>query len=68
VQAAETVARAGVGGLITGHCGPKAFRVLSVAQIPVYNTDAATVGEAVARYRDGVLTAATAADVQGHWL
>ncbi len=68
VQAAETVARAGVQGLITGHCGPKAFRVLSAVNIPVYNTDAATVAEALARYRDGELTAASTADVEGHWL
>ena len=68
VQAAETVARAGVQGLITGHCGPKAFRVLSAVNIPVYNTDAATVAEAIARFRGGELAAARTADVEGHWL
>jgi predicted Fe-Mo cluster-binding NifX family protein len=67
VQAAETVARAGVGGLVTGHCGPKAFRVLGAAGIPVYTTDAQTVAEAVARYRAGELQAAAGADVEGHW-
>ena len=28
IQAAETVARSGAKALVTGHCGPKAFRVL----------------------------------------
>ncbi len=28
IQSAETVARLGAESLVTGHCGPKAFRVL----------------------------------------
>jgi len=67
VQAAETVARAGVGALVTGHCGPKAFRVLQAARVAVYNTDAPTVADAIARYRAGALQPAAGADVQGHW-
>lgn len=42
--------------LITGHCGPKAFRVLEAAAIKVFNTDAPTVAEALARWRAGELT------------
>lgn len=68
VQSAESVARAGARGLVTGHCGPKAFRVLSAAGIRVYTTDAATVGEAVERFRAGQLDEATSADVDGHWM
>lgn len=67
IQAAQTVARLGIQALVTGHCGPKAFRVLQAAGIKVYNTDAATVAEALAQYRAQELTEATAADVQGHW-
>lgn len=67
VQAAETVAKTGAECLITGHCGPKAFRVLAAAGIKVFNTDAATATEALHRYRDGKLVAACAADVDGHW-
>ena len=33
IQSAETVARLGVNILVTGHCGPKAFRVLRAAGI-----------------------------------
>lgn len=67
IQAAETVARLGAGGVVTGHCGPKAFRVLSAAGIKVFNTDAATVEEALSLYRAGKLAQAVSADVEGHW-
>ena len=67
IQAAQTVARAGAGALVTGHCGPKAFRVLAAAGIEVYNSDAETVAEALDRYRSGKLVRAEAADVEGHW-
>lgn len=67
IQSAQNIARLGVGALITGHCGPKAFRVLQAAGIKIYNTDAATTGEALKRYRDGKLVEASVADVEGHW-
>ena len=67
IQAAQTIAKAGAKALITGHCGPKAFRVLEAAAIKVFNTDAATVAEALARYRAGALTEAKSANVEGHW-
>jgi predicted Fe-Mo cluster-binding NifX family protein len=67
IQSAETVARLGAEALITGHCGPKAFRVLKAAGIKIYNTDARTVAEALELYRGGTLTEANNADVEGHW-
>ncbi|HVO12892.1 MAG TPA: NifB/NifX family molybdenum-iron cluster-binding protein [Vicinamibacteria bacterium] len=67
VQAASTVARLGAGSLITGHCGPKAFRVLEAAGVRIYLTDARTPAEALARLRSGELQPAGGADVEGHW-
>jgi len=67
IQSAENVARMGVNALITGHCGPKAFRVLQAAGIKIFTTDAPTVGEALERFRAGKLTEAKAHDVEGHW-
>jgi len=67
IQAAETVAGAGVDALITGHCGPRAFRVLEAAGIAVYTTEARSVAMAVDAFRAGILRPAVAADVQGHW-
>jgi predicted Fe-Mo cluster-binding NifX family protein len=67
IQSAETVARSGAKALVTGHCGPKAFRALLAAGIKVYNTDAPTVAEALEQYRSGNLAEAKASDVEGHW-
>ena len=67
IQAAQTIVKAGAEALVTGHCGPKAFRVLAAAGIKVYNTDASTISEALTRYRAGQLTEATAANVESHW-
>ncbi len=67
IQAAQTIAKAGAQALITGHCGPKAFRVLAAAGIKVYNTNTPTVAEALARYRAGGLTEAAKANVESHW-
>jgi predicted Fe-Mo cluster-binding NifX family protein len=68
IQAAETVVRAGAGSLVTGHCGPKAFRVLSAAGVKVYNTDLPTVAAALAAFKAGTLKLADSADVEGHWV
>jgi predicted Fe-Mo cluster-binding NifX family protein len=68
IQSAESVARQGAKALVTGHCGPKAFRVLSAAGIKIYNTDVRTVAEALQHYRAGKLTEARSADVEGHWV
>ena len=67
IQSAETVARLGVKTLVTGHCGPKAFRVLSAAGIMIFNTGAPTVAEALEDYRAGKLVQANAPDVESHW-
>jgi predicted Fe-Mo cluster-binding NifX family protein len=67
IQSAETVARLGAKALVTGHCGPKAFRVLTAAGIRIYHTDVLTVAAAIEQYRSGKLSEAKTADVEGHW-
>lgn len=67
IQSAQNVAASGAQVLVTGHCGPKAFRVLKVAGIDVYTSDAPTVAEALTWYRDGKLKKSLDADVEGHW-
>lgn len=67
IQAAEAVVRAGANAVVTGHCGPKAFRVLSMAGIEVYTCNAATVAEALEELTAGRLRRAESADVEGHW-
>jgi len=67
IQAAQKVAHAGAECVVTGHCGPKAFRVLSMARIKIFNTDAPTVAEALEMFRTGALKLAESADVEEHW-
>jgi len=67
IQAAATIARSGATGLVTGHCGPKAFRVLRAAGVKVFTSAAPTVAAALAQYRAGQLKEAEAADTEGHW-
>jgi len=68
IQSAQTVARMGVSCLVTGHCGPKAFQVLSAAKIKIYNTDAPTVSDALTAYKTGTLQVSESSDVEGHWV
>ena len=67
IQAAETIVRAGADTLVTGHCGPKAFKVLDTAGVKVFNSTAATVAEALKALLAGSLTPAATSDVEGHW-
>jgi len=67
VQAAEAVVRAGAQAVVTGHCGPKAYRVLAAAKIAVYACSAATIAAALADYEAGRLAPLGGADVAGHW-
>lgn len=67
IQSAETVVRSGAKALVSGHCGPNAFRVLSSAGVKIFNSDAATVAEALEQFKQGKLKEAGGADVQGHW-
>jgi predicted Fe-Mo cluster-binding NifX family protein len=68
IQSAQNIARLGVKALVTGHCGPKAFKVLKAAGIKIYNTSAATVTEALDQYRNKKLSEASSSDVDGHWV
>jgi predicted Fe-Mo cluster-binding NifX family protein len=67
IQAAESVSRLGAKCLITGHCGPKAFRTLSAAGIEIYTGATGTVRGAIEAFEKGLLTKASTADVDGHW-
>jgi predicted Fe-Mo cluster-binding NifX family protein len=68
IQAAESVSREGVEVLITGHCGPNAFRTLKAAGIEVVVGASGSVQDAVDSYEKGTLKAADRPDVEGHWM
>ena len=67
IQAAEAVSRLGAECLVTGHCGPKAFRTLHAAGIAVYTGASGTVSDALAELEAGTLERAVSPDVAGHW-
>ena len=67
IQAGETVARLQAEAVITGNVGPKAFRALNAAGIKIYLSAAATVAEALRKFKTGELKETTAANVEGHW-
>jgi predicted Fe-Mo cluster-binding NifX family protein len=68
IQAGRNVLDLGVGAVITGNVGPKAFATLQSGGIEVYIGAQGTVEEAVEAYKQGRLDRADGANVQGHWM
>jgi predicted Fe-Mo cluster-binding NifX family protein len=69
IQAASSLSEQGAEVLLTGYCGPNAFKTLAAAKIKVAN-DAnvyATVREAVDAFKQGKLPYASEANVDAHW-
>ena len=67
IQAATLLSERSADVLLTGYCGPNAFKALEAAHIRVAGDVSGTVGEAVAAYKDGKITFATAPNADGHW-
>jgi len=67
LKVAEMLANQGVENVITGHCGPKAFKALQAAGIGVYLVAEGTASEAVNRFQAGELKPASQPDVESHW-
>lgn len=67
IQAASNIVNSGAEVLLTGFCGPNAFKALKAGKVAVSNDASGTVGEAVKAYLDGRLPPADSANVEGHW-
>jgi predicted Fe-Mo cluster-binding NifX family protein len=67
IQTAEMLVKNGVGAVLAGHCGPKAFRVLQSAGIMVFMDITGSVEEALDTYQNNNPVAAENANVNGHW-
>jgi predicted Fe-Mo cluster-binding NifX family protein len=67
IHAAETVARQNVDVVITGHCGPKAYRTLQAAGIQVVTGAGGTVAGAIDDFLMGRIKPSEVPDVMGHW-
>lgn len=68
IQTAENISKQGVTAVITGNCGPKAFKTLGAAGIQIYCSAEGTVAEALEKFKDGKLKQANGANVEGHWV
>ena len=68
IQAGKIIANNNVDAVITGNCGPKAFKVLKEAKIKIIMGNKGTVSEAVSLYKNGKLKEADDANVEGHWV
>lgn len=68
VQASQTIVNSGAETLITGNCGPNAFRILSEAGIKVFIGAKGKVKEAIEDFQKGKLEQAKQANVGGHWV
>ena len=62
IQAARMVSEKGAQVLLTGYCGPNAFKALKAAEIGVANDASGTVKDAVKDYLDGKLPLALEGD------
>jgi len=67
IQSAQNVLETGAQALITGHCGPKAFKVLHTAGIAIYLADNRPINELTKAFTKDELPLLTDADVEGHW-
>lgn len=67
IQSAQNVINTGAEALVTGHCGPKAFKVLQAAGIPIYVAETLPIRELIDSFEKGTLLPLKEADVEGHW-
>lgn len=67
IQAATDVSRKGAMALLTGFCGPNAFKTLNASGIKVANDAEGTVKEAVDAFKSGKYAFADEANTEGHW-
>jgi predicted Fe-Mo cluster-binding NifX family protein len=66
VQSAQTVVGLGAEAVLTGRCGPKAFRILSESGVTVYSGCTGSVQDAIEAWHDGRLEALTAPNGRAH--
>jgi predicted Fe-Mo cluster-binding NifX family protein len=67
IQAAQAVVEHGAKVLLTGNCGPKAFKVLKATGVQVAVGISGSIQEALKQYKQGKIDFAEAPNVEGHW-
>ncbi len=67
IQAATMVADKKAEVLLTGYCGPNAFKTVQAAGMKVVNDVSGTVKEAVQAFLGGEMVYSESANTDGHW-
>jgi len=67
IQSAQLMAENGVSSVLTGNCGPNAFRVFGAAGINVVTGITGRIRDAVEQFKSGALPQASAPNVQSHY-
>ena len=67
IQAAVLVGKKGAKALLTGFCGPNAFKTLNAGGIKVGNDISGTVRDAIKAFNAGDVSFADSANAEGHW-
>ncbi|MBW1720485.1 MAG: NifB/NifX family molybdenum-iron cluster-binding protein [Deltaproteobacteria bacterium] len=68
IQAAQNVIAQRPEAVLTGYCGPKAFKTLQAAGIPVFMGLKGRIRDVVKDHLEGKHQAASDANVEGHWV
>ncbi|MBL7177895.1 MAG: NifB/NifX family molybdenum-iron cluster-binding protein [Desulfobacteraceae bacterium] len=67
IQTAQNIAQHNPDVVLTGNCGPKAFKALQAAGVEVVVGVAGVIKDAVQAYVEGRYQPAKEANVEGHW-
>jgi len=67
IQAAAMLDKTGTSVLMTGYCGPNAYKTLQAAGIKVVSEVSGMVKDALAEFLQGNLAFADSANVDAHW-
>jgi len=69
IQAGKTIIENQVDVLLTGNCGPKAFKVLEAAGVKVIVDVKGSVQDVINQFKNGDLDSyAQTPNVEGHWI
>lgn len=69
IQAGKTIVENKVDVLLTGNCGPKAFKVLEAAGIKVVINASGSIKDVIHQFKNGELgNYAKTPNVDGHWM
>lgn len=55
IQAAQNVVDKDVEAIITGYCGPKAYKVLAAADVKIYTSEPATIKDVIEKFKNNEL-------------